>query len=119
MIDITLTGFVASDVESTPTGPAQEATASFRMGTSGRSFDPATGAPVNDSPQWFTVKLSGPLAANAAASLRRGQRILAIGRFSHRQWESNGRIRSELTLEAVSVGHDLTWGTSALTESAA
>lgn len=119
MIDITLTGFVASDVESTPTGPAQEATASFRMGTTGRAFDPTTGAPVNESPQWFTVKLSGKLAANVAASLRRGQRILALGRFSHRQWESDGRIRSELTLEAVSVGHDLTWGTSALTESAA
>lgn len=119
MIDITLTGFVASDVESTPAGPSQEATASFRMGTTGRAFDAATGTPVSESPQWFTVKLRGPLAANAAASLRRGQRILAFGRFGHRQWESNGRIRSELTLEAVSVGHDLTWGTSTATETAA
>lgn len=119
MIDITLTGFVASDVESTATGPSQEATASFRMGTTGRAFDPATGTPVSESPQWFTVKLRGPLAANAAASLRRGQRILTFGRFGHRQWESNGRIRSELTLEAVSVGHDLTWGTSTATETAA
>ena len=118
MIDITLTGFVASDVESAPAGPAQEATASFKMGTSGRAFDQATGAPVNESPQWFTVKLRGPLAANAAASLRRGQRILAFGRFGHRQWESQGQIKSELTLEAASVGHDLMWGTSSATDTA-
>lgn len=119
MTDITLTGFVASDIESTPSGPAQEATASFRMGTSGNAFDRATGAPLNESPQWFTVKLRGPLATNAAASLRRGQRVIVSGRFAHRQWESRGRIQSELTLDASAVGHDLAFGSSSFTVDAA
>lgn len=112
MIDVTLRGFIASDVQSTPESHSQEATASFMMGSTGRAFDPATGSPLNEPTQWFTVRLTGKLATNATASLRKGDRILAFGPFHHRQWESNGRIRSELTLEAVSVGHDLTWETS-------
>ncbi|AFR34546.1 single-stranded DNA-binding protein [Arthrobacter sp. Rue61a] len=115
MIDVTLRGFIASDVQSTPENHSQEATASFMMGSTGRAFNPATDSPPNRPTQWFTVKLTGKLATNAAASLRKGDRILAFGPFTHRQWESHGRIRSELALEAISVGHDLTWGTSTLT----
>jgi single-strand DNA-binding protein len=110
MTGITVTGFVATDIESTPAAPGQEAAASFRLGT--------VPAP-NESPQWFTVNLSGPLAANAAISLHRGQRVIATGRFAHRQWESNGKIRSELTLDASALGHDLTYGSSSFTADAA
>ena len=118
MTGITLTGFVASEIESTPAGPGQEAAASFRLGTAPNAFDQATGAPLNESPQWFTVKLSGPLASNAAASLSKGQRVIVTGRFGHRQWESLGQIRSELTLNASALGHDLTFGSSSFTADA-
>lgn len=114
MIDITLTGFVASDVEAVTEG-AQEPAVTFRLGSSTPAFDRATGAPVDDSPQWFTVKLNGRLASNAAASLRSGDRIIVSGRFAQRQWETLGQIKSELTLEASALGHDLAWGTSSFT----
>lgn len=115
MTGITVTGFVASDVESTPAGPGQEAAASFMLGASPNTFDQATGAPLNESTQWFTVKLTGPLATNAAASLSKGHRVIASGRFGYRQWESSGRICSELTLNASALGHDLTFGSSSFT----
>jgi single-strand DNA-binding protein len=110
MTGITVTGFVASDIEGTPAAPGQEAAASFRLGT--------VPAP-HESPQWFTVNLSGPLATNAAASLRKGQRVIVSGRFGQRQWESHGQIRSELTLDASALGHDLTFGSSTFTANAA
>lgn len=114
MIGITLTGFVASDVETAAAG-TQEPAATFRLGSSTAAFDQTPGAPVDESPQWFTVKLRGPLASNAAVSLRRGDRIIVSGRFAQRQWETLGQIKSELTLEASALGHDLAWGTSSFT----
>ncbi len=48
-----------------------------------------------------------------AGSLRRGDPVLVGGRLRTNVWTKDGIEHERLVLEATSVGHDLTWGTSA------
>jgi single-strand DNA-binding protein len=52
------------------------------------------------------------LAANAAASVLKGQRVLVTGRVKIREWVKDDRRGVNVDVEAESIGHDLAWGTS-------
>ncbi len=56
------------------------------------------------------------LAANAAFSLNKGDRVVVTGRLKIRPWtDSSGRTGTSVDLDAESVGHDLAWGTARFT----
>lgn len=103
-----LTGNVGGDVEyrnnSVPV-------ASFRLACTPRVRK--SGEWVDGQTTWLTVTCFRGLATNAAASLRRGDPVLVSGRLRTNAWSKEGIDYERLVLEAVSVGHDLTWGTSA------
>ena len=60
---------------------------------------------------WFTAQAWGPLAENLARSLRKGDPVLLVGRFTQESWSS--RLRGEMITNVLTVaagGHDLNRG---------
>ena len=60
---------------------------------------------------WFTAKAWGPLAENLARSLRKGDPVLLVGRFTQESWSS--RLRGEMITNVLTVaagGPDLNRG---------
>ena len=55
------------------------------------------------------------LAVNAADSVNKGDRITTFGKLKVRDWDNGERAGTSVEIEADSLGHDLTWGTSVFT----
>ncbi|RHA44320.1 single-stranded DNA-binding protein [Cellulomonas rhizosphaerae] len=112
-LDVTVVGWIGSDVTLFPAREGRQAYTSFRVASTRRFFDRSTGAWRDGRTEWFRVKVWRTLAVNVAASLRKGDPIVAHGRLSTEEWVSaDGTPRSGLVLEAVTVGHDLAFGSS-------
>ena len=110
---VNLTGNVGGDVEyrnnSVPV-------ASFRLACTPRIRK--NGEWVDGPTTWLTVTCFRGLATNVAGSLRRGDPVLVSGRLRTNTWHKDGIDHERMVLEATSVGHDLTWGTSAFRRAA-
>ena len=61
---------------------------------------------------WITVTCFRALAENVTASIHKGQPVLVSGRLRTNVWTKEGVTYERLTLEATTVGHDLTRGTA-------
>ncbi len=108
---ITVRGFVATEPKSSTT-PGGTGTASFRLGTTERRFDRANDVWVDGSTNWFSVQAFRHLAGNIGCSVKKGQRVIVVGKLKLRQWEHDGRIYHVAEIVAESVGHDLMWGSA-------
>jgi single-strand DNA-binding protein len=108
---MTFRGFVASEIK-TSTTPGGVGTASFRFGSTARRYDKATGTWVDLYTNWFNVQGYRQLAGNMACSIKKGQRVIVVGRLKQRTWEKEGRIYHSAEIDAESVGHDLMWGSA-------
>src|SRR5829696_926819 len=107
---VTIVGNLAADpeVRSTPSGAT---VASFRLAVTPR---------VREGDQWkdgetsfFRINCWRDLAAHAADSLSKGDRVLVIGRLKARAWETpEGERRSVVEVEAEDVGPSLKWATA-------
>jgi single-strand DNA-binding protein len=53
------------------------------------------------------------LAEHVAASVRKGDPVVVVGKLRTNVWEKDGQTHERLGLEADMVGHDLNRGTSA------
>lgn len=115
---ITVRGFVASEIRSSTT-PGGVATASFRLGSTERRFDRSANAWVDGNTNWFTVQGYRQLAGNIGCSIKKGQRVIIVGRLKMRSWEKDGRVYHVAEIDAESVGHDLMWGSANFTRTAA
>lgn len=112
--NITVRGFVASEIRSSTT-PGGVATASFRLGSTERRYDRASSTWVDGNTNWFTVQGYRQLAGNIGCSIKKGQRVIVVGRLKMRSWEKEGRIYHVAEIDAESVGHDLMWGSANFT----
>ncbi|WP_066292015.1 single-stranded DNA-binding protein [Arthrobacter sp. B6] len=108
---ITIRGFVATDV-TTSTTTTGIGTASFRLGSPSRHFDKASGTWIEDNMNWFTVQGYRQLAGNMGCSIKKGQRVIVVGRLKLASWERDGRIYHKAEITADAVGHDLKWGSA-------
>jgi single-strand DNA-binding protein len=108
---ITIRGFVATDV-TTSTTTSGVGTASFRLGSPSRHFDKTSGTWVEDYMNWFTVQGYRELAGNMGCSIKKGQRVIVVGRLKLASWERDGRIFHKAEINADAVGHDLKWGSA-------
>ena len=108
---ITIRGFVATDV-TTSTTTTGVGTASFRLGSPSRHFDKTSGTWVEDYMNWFTVQGYRQLAGNMGCSIKKGQRVIVVGRLKLASWERDGRIFHKAEINADAVGHDLKWGSA-------
>jgi single-strand DNA-binding protein len=55
------------------------------------------------------------LAENMFHSLGKGDRVVVAGRLRIREWEDGEKSGTTVEIDAATVGHDLSWGTSAYT----
>ena len=108
---ITVTGLVATTPRHLITADGLPIT-SFRVASSKRTFDRATMEWKDGDTNWFTVTTFKKLATNVAESVNKGDRLVITGTLKVRDWDNGERSGTSVEIEADSVGHDLSWGTS-------
>ncbi len=111
---ITVSGLVATTPRHLVTQDGLPIT-SFRLASSQRRFDRSQNRWIDGDTNWYTVTAFRQLAINAAGSISKGDRILVGGKLRVRDWDNGERAGTSVEIEADSVGHDLTWGSSAFT----
>ncbi len=111
-LDLTLVGWIGSEVRNYPSTDGSTEFTSFRMASTRRWFDRRENVWKDGRTEWFTVKLWRQAAQNAGHSLRKGDPVVVHGRLSTEEWVSPEGPRTTLVIEAAAVGHDLTFGTT-------
>ncbi|MEY4437488.1 MAG: hypothetical protein RL100_952 [Actinomycetota bacterium] len=111
---ISVTGLVATTPRHLVTQDGLPIT-SFRLASSQRRFDRQQNKLIDGETNWFTVTAFRQLAVNAAGSVNKGDRITTFGKLKVRDWDNGERAGTSVEIEADSLGHDLTWGTSVFT----
>jgi len=112
--NITVAGLVATTPRHLITQDGLPIT-SFRLASSHRRFDKALGKWVDGETNWYTITAFKQLGINAAGSINKGDRILVQGVLRVRDWDNGERAGTSVELEAIAIGHDITWGTSIFT----
>ncbi|MCZ0708704.1 single-stranded DNA-binding protein [Microbacterium paraoxydans] len=113
MIDtVTIVGRVATEPTPGRTSAGVPVT-NFRLASTHRRFDAASGSWVDAGTNWFSIAAFRQLAEHARASLRVGDSVIVSGRLRVRPWESNGKQGTSVDIDADTIGHDLRWGTTA------
>ena len=83
----------------------------FRIASTPRRVDRATGAWSDGETIWFGVSCWRLLAENVASSLRTGDRVVVTGHLRAHTWKTElGEDRSGLEIAAQTVGFDLSRG---------
>lgn len=108
---ITLQGNVGGDVTLRRAGDTP--VANFRVAATPRRFHRQTQEWVDGETQWYTVNAWRALGEHCDRSLHRGDPVVVHGRLSQRTYiNKHGVEVSALEVEALLVGHDLSWGVS-------
>lgn len=111
---ISVTGLVATTPRHLVTQDGLPIT-SFRLASSQRRFDRAQNKWIDGETNWFTVTAFRQLAINSAGSIGKGDRVMVAGKLRVRDWDNGERAGTSVEVEADSLGHDLTWGSSTFT----
>ncbi|GAB3284788.1 hypothetical protein GCM10027449_29130 [Sinomonas notoginsengisoli] len=83
----------------------------FRMSVTDGYFDRDRQTWVNGLTSWYTVSCYGEMAENVAASIRKGQRTIVMGRLQIRTYQkADGTFGTDAEIVASSVGQDLAMG---------
>ena len=109
-IPVTFMGNVATEVKSLATATGRQVSV-FRLAVPDRRWVKGKGW-VDGDPTFLAVSVFGQLAANVAASLKRGEPVVVVGRLRMSTWQKaldSGATSSgqSLEVEASHVGHDL------------
>ena len=113
---ITIAGNLVDDPELryTPTG---QAVAKFRVASTPRFRDNASGEWKDGDSLFLTCNVWRQAAENVAESLQRGMRVIVSGRLQSRTWETEeGQKRTVVEIEADEVGPSLRWATAQVTK---
>ncbi|SIT73473.1 single-stranded DNA-binding protein [Microbacterium sp. RU33B] len=108
---ITVIGNIAGDPEHRQTA-AGIAVTTFRVASSQRRFDRATGQWVEAHTNWYSVSAFRSLAQHAFRSLRKGDRVVLTGKLRVRNWDNGTARGTAVEIDADAIGHDLLWGTT-------
>lgn len=113
---VTIVGNVGADPEIRFT-PGGKAVASFNLVNTPREKD---GNEWKDGePTWFRVTAWEGFGENVAESVRKGQRVIVVGRLKTSAWtDKEGGKRTSLEIQADAIGPDLRWSTAAVTRNA-
>jgi single-strand DNA-binding protein len=113
---VTVLGWVGSEPDFKQIG-GQSARVTFRLGSTPRQYNRKLDTYVDKPTTWFSVECWRHLAQNAFESVHIGQPILVTGQLRTHEWTDDaGERRSRVVLEAFSLGHDLTRGTTTFTK---
>lgn len=108
---VTIRGFAATrpELRALPSGVP---VASFRVASTPRWFDAASGTWQQGRTNWYTVTAFRRLAKNIAASIDKGHPVLLTGRLQIKQFtHKDGSSGSSAEIDAQSIGVDLGYGT--------
>ena len=113
---ITVTGRVVADPESRMTRNGVPF-AAFRVASTVRRINPQTREYQDGGTSFYNVTAFRSLGANIANSLRKGEPVVVYGRLRVNQWvrSSDNSHATSVEIDAYTVGHDLSWGTTSLT----
>ena len=111
---MTVVGTVVTPIDSRRLADGT-AVANFRVGSTQRRYDRATGGWVDGDKLYVDVKCWRDLAENTTSSLGKGDPVVVTGRLYTRNYEHEGQRRTAMTLEAHSVAADLSWCTAVVT----
>ena len=113
---LTLTGNLVDDPELRFT-PAGQPVASFRIASTPRYRDNATGEWKDGDTLFLTCQVWRQAAENVAESLQRGMRAIVTGRLRQRSYETKeGQKRTVYELQADEVGVSLRNATAKVTK---
>ncbi|MCX4880874.1 MULTISPECIES: single-stranded DNA-binding protein [unclassified Streptomyces] len=87
--------------------------ARFRLAVTTRYLDREKNEWTDGHTNFFTVWANRHLALNVTSSLNVGDPVIVQGRLKVRSETREGQSRTSADLDAVSIGHDLSRGTSA------
>ena len=110
---ISVTGLVATTPRHLTTTDGLPIT-SFRLASSHRKFDRTLMKWVDGETNWYTITAFRTLAINTASSISKGERIFVYGKLNIRDWDNGERAGTSVEIEALTLGHDLCWGTSTM-----
>jgi single-strand DNA-binding protein len=113
-VTITVAGWVATDPRHV-VGPTGTHLTSFRMASTSRYLDRDKGEWVDGQTEWFTVRVFRGASMTVKDSIEKGQPVVVHGRFRTNEWESDSGPRTDLMIDANSLGHDLTRGVAKFT----
>lgn len=108
---ITVSGNLGTDVEHRATDNYSRA--SFRLASTPRIRRGDDW--IDGHTTWVNIECTNRLADNARDSLAKGDPVVVFGRLRTKVWESEGTKHERMVIEASSIGHDLSRGTSAFT----
>jgi single-strand DNA-binding protein len=110
---IQMAGNVGSDVDfRNNSAPV----ASFRLASTPRERRGTEWA--DGTTTWLTVKAFYALAEHLAASVKKGDPVVVVGKLRTVTWEKDGVTQSRIELVADTVGHDLRRGSAVFSRSA-
>jgi single-strand DNA-binding protein len=88
---------------------------SFRIASTVRRPNPQTREYEDGPTSFVNVTAFRTLGANVGNSLKKGDPVVVFGRMRVNQWMgSDDQPRTSVEVDAYTVGHDLTWGTTEL-----
>lgn len=90
--------------------------ASFRIASTSRRFDRETGEWRDNERLFVTVTCWRGMAENVTKSLRKGQPVVATGRYYCHEYVKDEISRASYEMDAVAVGQDLARGVSSFTK---
>jgi single-strand DNA-binding protein len=96
--------------------PNGHAVASFRIASTPRRYDAQRGEWVNRPTLFITVSCWRGLAENVAASVAKGQPLVVTGRLQMHAYTKAEVKYTSYEIDAVTVGHDLSRGTTVFTK---
>jgi single-strand DNA-binding protein len=109
---VTVVGNLVADPRLTETKDGQPI-ASFRLASTPRRFDRATGEWKDGDTLFTSVTCWRSLAENVHLSLRKGNSVIVIGRLSVRPYETkDGDKRQSVDIDAMAVGPELARATT-------
>lgn len=106
---LTLTGRICTDVRVWNANDEERMVAAFTIVTNERKFDRETNSWVRGRELFMRVKCFRRLAAAVAETFVKGDPVVATGKLYTNKWEKEGQPRSDLEMEATSMGPDLTF----------
>jgi single-strand DNA-binding protein len=114
---LTVLGWIGSDPDFKEIRQTPQTT--FRLGSTPRQFDKALNNYIDKPTTWYTVQCWRGLARNTFESVKLGQPVIVTGRLRTHEWtDDSGEHHSRVILEAFSLGHDLSRGTTTFAKNA-
>jgi single-strand DNA-binding protein len=113
---ITVVGNLVADVDLRFT-PSGVAVAKFRIASTPRYRDSATGEFKDGESLFIDVSVWRQQAENAAETLQRGMRCFVVGALKQRSYEKDGQKRSVYEITAEDVGPSLRNASAKVTKS--